>query len=144
MRKYLLPSALILAFGIALAGAQVITKSIQLTQDPRSPIGMDASNNVYFPAHVLSVGPNTAPVLTACGGGTPTITGTDTAGVITEGTSSAGCTVTFNRAFLAAPYCNANAAAASAMGVSTTTTTMVLAHASASSGVINYICIGLK
>ena len=105
MKRYLLPSALILAFGLALAGAQTITKSLQVTQDPRSPVGLDASNNAYFPAHVLMGGSQTvAPTTATCGsGGSPGVVGTDNAGVVTEGAGTGAgvtaCTIYFNKPF---------------------------------------------
>ena len=143
MRKYLLPSALILAFGIALAGAQVITKSLQVTQDPRSPVGLDASNNVYFPAHVLTS--QSAPALTSCGSGSPTVTGSDFGGQITEGSSATGCILTFKEAFAAAPGCVISSSnAASGLGVTTSTIAMTIVHSSYSSITIGYLCTGAK
>ena len=150
MRKYLLPSALILAFGLALAGAQTITKSIQLTQDPRSPIGMDASNNAYFPAHIAAGGSQAvAPATSSCGtGGSPGVVGPDNAGVITEGagtgTGVTGCTITFNAAWNTAPVCtvsSVNATAVAAGVVSTSTTTLVVINTAATSLGVSYICL---
>ncbi len=144
LRKYLLPSALILAFGIALAVAQNITKSVQMSQDPRGPISLDASNNTYFPAHVLTRGPGT-PVLTSCGT-TPSIVGTDTGGIITEGTTALGCTVTFNKAYAATPYCvvvgQTGSGFVSPVSWVASTVNFVLTHSTASSLLLNYICVG--
>ena len=150
MRKYILPSALILAFGLALASAQVITKSIQLTQDPRSPIGMDVNNNAYFPAHIAAGGNQaTAPTVATCGaGGSPGVVGTDQAGTITEGAGTGAgvtsCILTFNQAWNTAPICTASGAGgpATSLGVfATSTTTLQITHAAATSLGVNYICM---
>ena len=144
MRKYLLPSALILAFGLALATAQNINKALQLSQDPTGAIGVDTNNNVYWPGHVLTVGPGT-PVLTSCGGAT--ITGTDTEGTISGGDlTSHGCVATFAKAYLATPYCivvsenmgtSPPAYSASTTAITVSTTTMGAA-------VMHYRCSGSK
>ena len=104
MKKYLLPSLLILAFAGALAVAQQVTKSVQLSQDPSGPIGFDTSNGVYFPGHIFSTGPKPAPTLSSCGGST-TVAGTDTSGTFTGTAGTATCTLTFQQAFQTAPYC---------------------------------------
>ena len=46
-KRYLLPSALILAFGLTLGIAQTINKSVQLSQDPTGPVGFDTNNNEF-------------------------------------------------------------------------------------------------
>lgn len=139
MKKYLLPSALILAFGLTLALAQNITKSIQLSQSAGGPFGVDSSNNVYFPAHVLSNGK-----LPSAGSGC-TVTGTDHVGQATYGTGSIGCTVTFSQAYLAAPICvvsDQTASVVTAIGFTTVTTSISFTSLSANGLVVNYICSG--
>jgi hypothetical protein len=139
MKKYLLPSALILAFGLTLALAQNITKSIQLSQSAGGPFGVDSNNGVYFPGHVLSTGK--APSAgTGC-----TVAGTDTVGQITYSSNSIGCTVTFAKAYLAAPICvvsDQTASVVSAIGYTTVTTSIAFTSLSANGLVINYICSG--
>lgn len=104
MRKLFLPVvAALVILGVG-AVAQNINKAIQLSQDPTGAFGVDVNNNAYLPGHVLTVGPG-QPVPTSCGSGSPTVTGTDTAGTILTGTTVTGCVVTFNKAYLAAPYC---------------------------------------
>lgn len=103
MKKYLLPSALILVGFLGFAVAQNITKSIQLSQFPNGPIGMDSSNNVYFPAHVLNAGatPSVSPQA-----GTATVVGSDFSGTITGGgASTSQVFLTFKTAYSAAPNC---------------------------------------
>lgn len=144
IRKYLTPVGLILAFGLSLALAQTITKSVQLSQDSTGAIGVDTNNNVYYPAHILTTGPGT-PALTSCGSGTPTITGTDTAGTVALGTSATGCVITFNKAYAATPYCLVTArAGVSQVGYSTSTTALTTTQVSTSSNTIDYLCTGSK
>src|ERR1017187_9023013 len=131
MRKYLLPSALVLALGLSFAWAQSITKSVQLSQDATGKIGYDTKDGVYFPGHVLSrTDVRPAPVLTACiTGGSPTLVGTDFMGTITAGSSaSTSCVVTFGTAFVTAPNCSVSwmsgPLAAMSWAVSTTALTI--------------------
>lgn len=56
------------------------------------------------PVHVATA-QTTAPALTSCGTGSPTIVGTDTAGLVTMGTSASGCVITFNVAYTGIPFC---------------------------------------
>ena len=150
MRKYLLPSALILAFGLALASAQNINKAIQLSQDPTGAFGVDTNNNSYWPGHFLSTGPG-VPVLGTCGT-TPSILGTDSAGQITAGTTTTNCTITFNKAYLAAPWCVVTAQSGTTNGgpgtfylsYSTTVALLSITQTSTSSNLINYVCMGSK
>ena len=96
MRKYLLPSALILALGLGFAFAQNITQGLQGAQDGRF-IGVDANKNVYWPGHMLwsttGGAASGTPVLSGCvTGGSLTIAGTDWYSTITAGsTASTSC-----------------------------------------------------
>jgi hypothetical protein len=139
MRKYLLPSGLILIGLLSWALAQNITKSIQMSQMPGA-IGVDASNNVYFPAHLLNNGKT--PSFTA---GISSITGTDAQGLITEASNSVGGTITFNQAYNAAPNCVLVAQTASSstpLTFSTVTTSLTYSHVSQVSQKLNYLCSG--
>ncbi len=105
MRKYLLPSALILLLAGAAGVAQTINRAVQLTQDTTGVFSVDTNNNVYFPGHILSTGPQVAPALTSCGT-SPSIAGSDTAGQVQMGSAlPTGCNVTFVKAYLTAPWC---------------------------------------
>lgn len=139
MRKYLLPSALILAFGLTFAVAQNITKGVQLTQDPTGAIGMDASNNVYFPNKILSTR-TTLPALTTCGT-TPSIIGNDTVGKLTTGSAATTCTVTFTAAYNVAPACVVSAQGTATQPTFTTSTTALTMSVDIASTVYNYICM---
>jgi hypothetical protein len=145
MRKYLLPSALILALGLSLAVAQTINKSIATSQDPTGAIGIDTANNVYFPAHVLAVG--SAPTVTSCGVTGVLISGTDWYGQVTVGSSAAtSCTITFAKPYLAAPACilaPSNGLIA-AFSWTTSTTAITVTQTSTASDVFSYICSGAK
>lgn len=147
MRKLLPLTALILAAALSWASAQVINKTVGLSQDPTGTIGVDTNNNIYFPGHILTTGPGT-PVLGGCiTGGSPTITGTDFAGVIVAGTSaSTSCTVTFAKAFLAAPVCLVvwNTGPLAAMSWTTSTTVLTITQTSNASSGIGYLCTGAK
>lgn len=103
MRKYILPSVLILLLGLGYGVAQNITKALQLSQSPGA-FGVDGSNNVYFPRHILNLGK--APAVSSCGSSPTLATGSsDFVGTITGGTNHTACTLTFNTAYLAAPSC---------------------------------------
>lgn len=137
MKRYLLPSALILILGLGFALAQNINKALQLSQSPGS-FGVDASNNVYFPAHILNLGK--AP--TTSNG---TVSGSDFVGTITESSNSIGGTLTFRTAFLAAPACLLVAQTASSstpLTYSTVTTALTWSHVSQVSQKLNYLCSG--
>ena len=138
MRKYLLPTMVILVtFGLFGALAQNINKSLQQSQSPGA-FGVDASNNVYFPAHVLSNGKAPA---TSNG----TVAGTDFAGTITESSNSIGGVLTFNKAFLAAPHCimtSRTAASATPLTYTTSTVSLTWSHLSQVSILYDYICSG--
>lgn len=139
MKKYLLPSALILVLGITLAVAQVFTKSVQLTQDPRSPLTLDGSNNLYTPAHVNSMG--VAPSLSSCGSG-PSIVGSDVAGAVTVKTT--GCTITFSQSYANAPACVVvdSTTPSTSMAYTTTTAHIAISAGLSSSDIIFYACVG--
>lgn len=93
--------------------------------------------------HAL-VGATAAPALTTCGT-SPVISGTDEAGEVTMGTGSpTACTITFNSAYVSAPYCTvtwqANALAVQNYAVSNVAIT--LAQTPASANKVNYNCRG--
>jgi hypothetical protein len=105
MRKYILPSLLILACFAGGALSQNINRAIQLSQDPTGLVGYDTTNNVYFPNHILSTtrgGP--PPVLSSCGTA-PSFTGTDVSMKLTTGSAATTCTITFGTPFIVAPAC---------------------------------------
>lgn len=106
MRKYLLPSVICLLIGLSAAWAQTFTRAIQLSQDTTGAFSVDTNNGVYFPGHILTSSSGVvrrAPSI--AGTGTPTLTGTDTAGTITMGTNGQTAQVTFGQSFVSVPNC---------------------------------------
>lgn len=150
MKKYILPSLLILACFIGGAVGQNINRAIQLSQDPLGLIGYDTGNNVYFPAHILStVRGSPAPTVTGatCGTTTPSVTGTDFAGTITVGTSATtSCVLTFGTAFVTAPSCvvGPKSTILAALSWATSTTALTITQTSTASNTLSYICSSLS
>lgn len=84
-----------------------------------------------------------SPTLSSCGSGTPTITGTDTAGVVTLGTSATACTITFATAYSSAPACNVTwQSNLASMSYTLSKTAITLGQTSTSGNLINYECFG--
>ncbi len=141
MRKYILPSLLVLLLGAGLSIAQTISKAIQLSQDSTGAFGVDTNNGVYFPGHILTTG--AAPAVSS-GATTPTIAGSDYAGTITMNAAATTVTATFARAYLTAPYClvTPNGTATTSISYTTATTSLAIT-ASGAAGVNNkmtYLC----
>lgn len=140
MKKYLLPSFLILALAAGLAWAQGnITKSVQLSQDPSGPIGYDSTGNVYFPRKVLLPSTSTTPVLTSCGTA-PSILGNDVVGKLTTGSAATTCTITFSQAYIVAPACFLQTQGAATQPTYTTSVTAITVTVDIASTVYNYFC----
>lgn len=143
-RRYVLPSVLILGLAAGLAVAQNINKSLQLSQDNTGAIGFDTNFGVYFPGHILSTGTN-RPAPSIAGTATPTISGTDFAGLVTTGTSATTATVTFGQAFLTAPECVVTSqTVATPVGYTISTTQLALTFTTATALKINYVCPSLN
>jgi hypothetical protein len=147
MRKYILPSLLILALGAGLAVAQTISKAIQLSQDATGVFGVDTGNNVYFSNHVLNTSQGQT-LATVAGTGSPSITGTDVAGTITMGTSATTATVTFGRAYLSVPNCVASwlsgNATSSPTAYTPATTSIAFTQTATSANKVSYFCTGFN
>lgn len=142
MKKYLLPSALILAFGLVFALAQNINKAVQLSQDPTGLIGYDTNNATYFPGHINSTTRGSAPpVLTTCGTA-PAFIGTDTALRLTTGSAATTCTVTFGVPFVAIPACVITPQGAAVQPTYTVSITAISMTVDVASTVYNIICMG--
>lgn len=143
MRKFLLPSLLILALAGSGAVAQSITKALQLSQDALGAFGVDTNNNVYFPAHILNTG-RSVPLPTVAGTGTPTISGTDVAATITMGASATTATATFGRAYLSVPNCVVTwqSRANTTISYTLATTSISVVQPAQSANKVNYFCTG--
>ena len=142
MRKYLLPSLLILGLTGTIAIGQTVNKALQLSQDASGAFGVDTTNNVYFPGHILANG-NAAPTPTISGTGVPTIAGNDVQGIITMGTSGTTATAIFGRAFVTAPTCVAstNVTLASPLAITAGATNISITQPATSGNKVSYICL---
>lgn len=143
LRQYFLPSLLVLALAGGLAGAQTINKAIQLSQDASGAFGVDTTNNVYFPGHILNTGA-AGPVPTVAGTGTPTISGTDVAATITMGSSATTAIATFGRAYVSVPNCVVSwqSVANTAISWSVLATSISVTQPATSGNKVNYFCTG--
>ena len=86
-----------------------------------------------------------APAPSACGTGTPTVIGSNVAGLITTGTGTpVSCTITFaSPGYTNAPYCVVTGqTSAQLVGYAVTNTTIVLTTTATSGVKANYICFG--
>lgn len=85
-----------------------------------------------------------APGVSSCGTGSPSVSGTDTAGTITIGTTATTCTLTFKIAYAAAPHCvvSDQSALSDVTSYTVSTTAIVLTMTSNSGDKVNYICSG--
>lgn len=148
--KSLLPAlVVVLAFGIAAVAQQVYIYG------PNAVAGLP-SNNTFTgalnqfgsatisptaPSHI-GTGQATAPALTSCGT-TPAITGTDTAGIVTMGTTATGCVITFTTAYTAVPYCVVTwiATPLASQSYVTSATAITTTQTSTSNNKLQYICL---
>ena len=85
----------------------------------------------------------TPPALTSCGGGSPSISGTDVAGQVTMGTSATGCIITFNQPYTNSPYCTVYwiATPLASQSSATVATGMTLTQTSTSGNKVIYHCL---
>ncbi len=93
-------------------------------------------NNTQFGA--------TAPTLTACGTGSPTVVGSNVAGTITAGTSATGCVATFATAFALAPSCvvtSQTAPATTTPAYSVSASAITIVQTSTSGNKYDYVCV---
>lgn len=143
-RKYVLPSALIICLAAASGIAQTINKAIQLSQDATGAFGVDTNNGIYFPGHVLSPTNTNQPLPTITGTATAAITGTDSAGTITMGTSATTALVSFGRAYLSVPACvvawQASTGTLTPISYSLTGTAITITQGATTGNKINYWC----
>lgn len=90
-----------------------------------------------------SLGPLPAPNSTSCGTSPGTPIGTRYAGQQTEGTTSTGCTITFELAFGAAPICTVTPLTSfSSFTATPSASGIVVTHGNTSSGIFSWSCAG--
>lgn len=143
--KRILAIALALAL-IGPAAAQNITRSLQGSQDPRGPVGIDTSNSAYFPGHINAFGQFTKTPSQAAGPATNGLVAgsTDAAGQL-QIFGATSTTLLFGSPFNAAPNCVATPSTTPTSGVSfglATATTSMSITGGVSGTTYNYICIG--
>lgn len=126
---------------ILLGGIAVAQVTVQTRPGDGGVLWFDTNSQAILPGHIVSTG--AAPVVSACGAGA-TIIGSDLAGTVTTGAATTTCTITFNKAFTAAPTCVLGwpAANLASEAWSTTTTAITVTQTSAAGNPISYICIG--
>ena len=76
--------------------------------------------------------------------GTPTVSGTDNAFTVTQGTTATGCVATFSQPFVTAPTCvavNQTAPGTSTPAYTVSTTAVTLVTASTSGEIWNVVCV---
>ena len=89
--------------------------------------------------HILASG--TAPTISACGTGTPTISGGDNFGKVVAGTVATSCVINFGSTWGTAPSCNAaSGTAIASLTVSATTTQLTIAGTALGGDTITWIC----
>jgi len=141
LKSLLLNSAILATLIGGIAVAQVITQSVQMSQDPRGPIAVDTNLGVYLPQHLLNSG--AAPTVT--GTGAPTVVGSDTQGTVTMGTSATTATVLFAKAFNSVPNCiaapQANNATASPISYTVVATSIAMVQGATSGNKWTYLCM---
>lgn len=127
----------------ALFASTIVALAANMAIDGNLSVGGTTTNTgaVNSPAH-LNTGA-TPPVLTSCGT-TPSITGSDTAGIVTMGTTATGCVITFATAYTGTPYCVVSwiATPLASQSYVTSNVAITLTQTSTSNNKIQYVCIG--
>ena len=108
---------------------------------PGNAPGMLFTNGASILYGHLGTGTGT-PALTSCGT-SPTIAGSDMAGLVTLGTGTpTGCVITFSVAYTNAPFCVVTwqATPLASQSYSVSATAITLTQTAASSDKVNYVC----
>lgn len=130
--------------GLITAGAYALAQTqVQTVPGDGGPLRWDSTGAAIMgTAHLSSAG--LAPALSACGTGSPTITGTDMYGTVVTGTTATGCVITFAKAFVGAPTCVLSPASGVLASFSYTisTTAITVTQTSSSGNTITYMCNG--
>ena|SRR5215469_16958216 len=137
LRSKLFSAAVCFALGLGGFAAAQIASSIQLSQDNRGNLGVDATGK-----HLLIAGstPTLLSVNNGCGT-SPTIVGNDVHGTITMGTNSPTyCTVQFVTAWGATPDCMVSTASTTATAVTASATSFTETQTGTNSNKFSYFC----
>lgn len=87
-----------------------------------------------------------APTLSSCGT-SPSIRGSDWAGLVTVGSTATGCTITFSSAYPSEPTCtvtNQSMSVVNAMTYTVSTTAITVTQTGLGGAKLNYHCVGLE
>ena len=145
MKRFFLASLAVVCVGLALATAQTINRSVQLSFDSNGLIGFSTQNAMFLPGKLHGNNQRTPSI--ASFGTSAAITGTDLAGEVVMGTSSnVGGTITFAQAYASTPYCNASGSGnATPLGVFTSPNGININYAMQIAAMrFYYICIGAR
>lgn len=145
MKRFLLASLAVVCVGLALATAQTINRSVQLSFDSNGLIGFSTQNAMFIPGK-LHTNNSRTPTFSSFGTN-PSPTGTDMAGeVVVGGGSTSGGTITFAQAYPSTPYCaGASNAVASPVAFYTSPNGIVVTHGERTAAYrFYYICVGAR
>ena len=92
-----------------------------------------------FGSHILAA--STTPTISACGTGSPTVTGSDNYGtVVAGGGTLTTCSITFGKVWGTAPSCTQSSPTLTAMTSTSSTTLFTVGAASLTNATIKYVC----
>lgn len=155
MKKLLfgIAGAIALAAGIAVAQTPIpivtalgLNDVIAVIRNSNPQAGNQYANLTQLRAWIMGAGSahSGTPGIASCGGGSPTIVGTDYGFIVTQGTTATGCTVTFASAFTNVPVCtavNQTAPGTSTPAYTVSATGVTLVTASTSGEIWDVICV---
>lgn len=123
------------------AGGNFIFQTAPLSTTGSTQNALVSAFTIDSKVHIRTGG--SAPALSSCGTGSPTISGTDHAGLVTAGTAATGCVITFNIAYTSTPYCTVTWQGTPLLSQSyvVSTTAITLTQTSTSGDLINYVCV---
>ena len=116
--------------------AEYDATAVSFILGPVNNVGDQVTSGV---GHLKASG--TAPVLTSCGT-SPTISGSDVAGIITTGSGATTCTVTFAATYTTVPSCYFLPIGTATMPVYSVSATAITVATSIASTGYSYACIG--
>lgn len=97
------------------------------------------TGSITAAGHILAT--STAPSISACGTGSPTVSGSDSFGTVVAGTVATTCVINFGVTWGAAPRCMASSGTAiSSLTVSATTTQLTIGGTALGGDTINWVC----
>lgn len=141
MKRLFTALVAVVAIGLAVATAQQVNRSVQISQDPSGPMGFDTRNGVYFPGNLLMSNNRTIPTIHSCGTSPNIATfSNDSAGRASLGTSTTSCGIYFAVAYASTPYCFTQAQSVTAVGIQPTAAGFIAT--TQPQATFSYFCIG--